>query len=59
MYYKLKLNKEGTKLNVIDYVDYKPKKPDGFIYATQDELNRIEKSVLESYENILDEELGL
>ena len=59
MYYKLKLNKEGTKLNVIDYVDYKPQKPDGFIYATQDELNRIEKSVLESYEDILNEELGL
>lgn len=46
MYYKLSLNKDGT-LEIVDRVD--EKKPDGFIYATLEEIKKIKPKLIHDY----------
>lgn len=46
MYYKLELQTDG-RIKVLDIVE--EKRPDGFIYATENEFKKLNKSFVDSY----------
>lgn len=48
MYYKLKLQNDG-RIKIVDIVD--DKKPDGYIYATDEEFKKLNKAYIDDYAN--------